>query len=106
VPDDRRRHGPGRRESDRILDALWRELDALQTGLRRDLERLERQVDRLEEHVEERVDALESFHIQERTKDNLAVVEQTDRLGRWTKVGIAFGIVGVLWGAIATVIHL
>lgn len=106
MPDDRRQRSPGRRESDRILDALWRELDALHANSRREFDRLEQHVGKLEDHLDERVDQLEAFHISERAKIGERVRERTVRAETWAKVSIGFGVLGTLWGIVATVIHL
>lgn len=97
MPDDRRT-SPGRRESDRWLDALWRELDGLERDLRRDFDRLERTIDRLEQALQTRVTDLETFHIEERTRISDRLRERALRMERWTKVSIAFGVLGVAYG--------
>lgn len=107
APDRREDGSPGRRQSDRLLDAIWREFDGLERDLRRDLERLEKQLDRLEQHLESRVDELEEFHITERAKSGERVREEvaqidrdtrtrTRKMERWTKVAVAFGVLGTL----------
>lgn len=100
MPEERRKANRGRRESDRILNALWRELDGLERDLRRDLDRLERALDGLEEKLGTRVDQLaqhniaERAKIGERTREEVEQVKRTDR--KWNRVAVGFGVVGVL----------
>jgi hypothetical protein len=97
---DERRHSPGRRERDHIVDWIWRELDALKADLVRDIERLERDLELLEQTFQLRVKELEVFHIEERTKLGQRLHERDEaraeglRLSQ--KVGIAVGVVGTL----------
>jgi DNA anti-recombination protein RmuC len=96
---DDRRLNPGRRESDRVLDAIWRALSELKNDLRRDLESLEEDFQTFEEHVVEQIRALEQFHIEEQARAGERIVARAQTMARWTKASLAFGIGGVLLAA-------
>lgn len=73
---ERRHRTPGRRESDRVIDSIWRELDVLRDRLERDVDRLEVQ--------------LRAFE----------AGRAAASLARWTKGSIAFGALGVAFGVL------
>jgi hypothetical protein len=97
---DERRHSPGRRERDHIIDWIWRELDALKADLVRDIERLERDLELLEQTFQLRVKELEVFHIEERTKLGARLHEREEAraegLRRWQKVAITVTSLGTV----------
>lgn len=96
--DEERRHSPGRRDRDRILDAIWRELDDLKDNLRRELDRLERDLEQLEEKLLGKVHGLETFHIEEATEDRLRFATRARGMEKWSKWSIAIGALGTLAG--------
>jgi hypothetical protein len=98
VADDDRRAGPGRRESDRLFDAIWREIDNLRARLLREIDRLEDDLDTLAERLREQVRELEIFHIEERARMGERVAGRARSMARWTKTSIAFGVLGVAFG--------
>lgn len=106
LPDERRESGYGRRESDRILQSIYRELDQLRERFGDDLDRLEGDLKELEQALNVRVTELVQFHIEERTKASLAVASETKRMQRLTRWSISFGIIGTAAGIVSFLLHL
>lgn len=94
MPDDERRQEYGRREADRILQTVWRELDQLRKSL-----------ETLSSALDTRVDQLEEYHIEERAKVQLRVAAETKKMQRLTRISVAFGIIGTGFGMFTAVIH-
>jgi hypothetical protein len=112
-PSERRRPNPGRRESDRLYDAICDQLADLRDGfksaladlrdlIRNDVMRLDEDVDKLEDAVEKAENRLTDVEIEqikarERTVTLKEVqVAANERRSKWSlRIGIAAGLAGI-----------
>lgn len=101
---DDRRSSPGRRESDRLLEVIWRELDKLEAKLREQLDRLEHDLEEIERKFQLRVTQLETHHAEERAVTGERLRDRALSLEHWQKISIGVGALGTAFGIAAILI--